>query len=743
MAENQLSFDIKIGGNQDQALGSLKAQLKEATQEVQALSDKFGATSEQAIEAAKRAAELKDQIGDAATLVDAFNPDTKFKAFSQTLGTVAGGFSAVQGALGLLGSKGEDVEKTLAKVQSALALSQGLEQLGDLGAAFTNLKGVAIDTFKGIKAAIGSTGIGVLVLALGAIVTYWDDIKAAVSGVSEEQKKLLTDTQADVKAQQEKLSAIDSQDNVLKLQGKSEKEILGLKIKQTEAVIVATEKQVAQQKVVLQAQLAAEKRNKEILKGILTFVTAPLQLVIDGVNQVAKVFGKGFEFNVAEKLSGLVFDPKATEANGQKEIAALDKTLSDLKNKKAGFQLAVQNIDRQGAKTSNADAERIRKEKEAAEKEAQLILAEANKKLKTQQEQDLLSITEAYAEKKKKLELAGIKDNGDLAAAEQKEKQAVLDKYAKEAKDLKDKNDKEAKDKEIAFQTELNKITLETKLAGIKDEGEKARVELEANFKKQREDIDANEKFTAEQKTALKLELAKKEALALDALKLAEDKKIADSELAALDKRLADNEADLQIERSLLDQKDTLLKDAFAKKLITEEQYNAGVAANAKARTDIDKKEAETKVQLLQMTSQALTQAADILGKETAAGKTLAVAGALINTYQGIAAGVKLGFPLAIPAVAMAAATGFSAVKNILAVKTPGGSSGGAANISAPNVSAMAPMAPPQPQAQTTSLNTQTINALGNQAQRAYVVESDVTSSQQRIAAIQQRARFG
>jgi len=175
MAENQLSFDIKIGGNQDQALGSLKAQLKEATQEVQALSDKFGATSEQAIEAAKRAAELKDQIGDAATLVDAFNPDTKFKAFSQTLGTVAGGFSAVQGALGLLGSKGEDVEKTLAKVQSALALSQGLEQLGDLGAAFTNLKGVAIDTFKGIKAAIGSTGIGVLVVALGAIVTYWDD----------------------------------------------------------------------------------------------------------------------------------------------------------------------------------------------------------------------------------------------------------------------------------------------------------------------------------------------------------------------------------------------------------------------------------------------------------------------------------------------------------------------------------------------------------------------------------------
>ena len=746
----KLTFDIQVGGNQDQALGSLKAQLKQATQEVQALSDKFGATSEQAIEAAKRAAELKDQIGDAATLVDAFNPDTKFKAFSQTLGTVAGGFSAVQGALGLLGSKGEDVEKTLAKVQSALALSQGLEQLGDLGAAFTNLKGVAVDTFKGIKAAIGSTGIGVLVVALGAIVAYWDDIKEAVSGVSEEQKKLLTDTEADVKAQQEKLSAIDSQDNVLKLQGKSERDILGLKIKQTEQVIVATEKQVAQQKIVLQAQLAAEKRNKEILKGILTFVTAPLQLVIDGVNQVAKVFGKGFEFNVAEKLSGLVFDPKATEANGLKEIAALDKTLGDLKNKKAGYQLAVQNIDKQGASKSASDAERLRKEREAAEKEAQAILAEANKKLKTQQEQDLLNITEAYAEKQKKLALAGIKDNGDLAAAEQKERQAVLDKYAKEAKDLKDKNDKEAKDKEIAFQTELNKITLETKLAGIKDEGEKARVELEANFKKQREDIDANEKFTAEQKTALKIELAKKEALALEALKLAEDKKISDSELAALDKKLADNEADLQIERRLLGQKDTLLKEAFAKKLITEEQYNAGVAANAKARTEIDKQETEAKVRNAEIASQLLNTIADVLGKNTAAGKAAAIASTTIDTYlsaqKAYASQLIPGDPSSPIRAAIAAGIaivgGIKNVKSILAVQTPSGGGGGSANISAPNLSG-APIAPPQPQAQTTSLNTQTINALGNQATRAYVVESDVTNSQQRMAAIQQRARFG
>jgi hypothetical protein len=54
MAEtNELSFNIKVGGNQDQALGSLKSQLREATAEVTKLSEQFGASSKEAVEAAK------------------------------------------------------------------------------------------------------------------------------------------------------------------------------------------------------------------------------------------------------------------------------------------------------------------------------------------------------------------------------------------------------------------------------------------------------------------------------------------------------------------------------------------------------------------------------------------------------------------------------------------------------------------------------------------------------------------
>ena len=146
MAQN-LDLNVNVNTNEaGKSLGSLKSQLKEAQAEVVALSDKFGATSKEAIEAAKRAGELKDRIGDAKALTDAFNPDAKFKALTASLSGVAGGFAAVQGAMGLLGAESEDAQKMLLKVQSAMAISQGLQSVGE-----------AVDSFKNLGAVIKST----------------------------------------------------------------------------------------------------------------------------------------------------------------------------------------------------------------------------------------------------------------------------------------------------------------------------------------------------------------------------------------------------------------------------------------------------------------------------------------------------------------------------------------------------------------------------------------------------------
>jgi hypothetical protein len=162
-----------------EATKSLKAQLREAQQEVAALSDKFGATSKEAVEAAKRAAELKDRIGDAKALTDAFNPDAKFKALTSSLAGVAGGFAAVQGAMNLFGAESSEVEKTLLKVQSAMALAQGLQQVGESVDAFKQL-GAVVQSLTVVQkistaaqwlwnAAMAANPIGAIVAAIAAL----------------------------------------------------------------------------------------------------------------------------------------------------------------------------------------------------------------------------------------------------------------------------------------------------------------------------------------------------------------------------------------------------------------------------------------------------------------------------------------------------------------------------------------------------------------------------------------------
>jgi hypothetical protein len=343
MAEKKV-IELEVKTN----AASLKAQLREAQNEVNALSEKFGATSDQAINAAKNAARLKDAIGDAKALTDAFNPDAKFNALSSSIGGVLNGFQAFEGALGLVGVEGEAVQATLLKVQSAMALSQGLQGLGEARDSFKQLGAVAGNALKGIKTGLAATGIGLFVVVLGTIVAYWDDIKAAVSGVSEEQKKLNANSQKNLDIQKAKLTAIGSQDNILKLQGKSERDILNIKIAQTNEVIKATKQQLLNNEKTALAQIEASQRNKEILSGILQFISIPLSLVLRTIDDAGKLLGKDFGLNqkLYGSISGMLFNPEDTK----KEIAAVkaetEKGLKELENTRAGYQLAVKAIDK-------------------------------------------------------------------------------------------------------------------------------------------------------------------------------------------------------------------------------------------------------------------------------------------------------------------------------------------------------------------------------------------------------------
>lgn len=251
-------IDIQIKGNADQAVGSLKSQLREAQAEVATLSDKFGATSQEAINAAKRAGELKDRIGDAKALTDAFNPDAKFKALSASLSGVAGGFAAVQGGMALFGSQSEDVEKTLLKVQSAMALSQGLQSIGESVDSFKQL-GAVVKSYAIVQkastaaqwlwnAAMTANPLGAIVLAITAVIaagyglikffgTVEISSKKAMIGI-QENAKALQDSERITKKHNEALKdSANYQYEMAKASGASAKELQAISIKQANADI--------------------------------------------------------------------------------------------------------------------------------------------------------------------------------------------------------------------------------------------------------------------------------------------------------------------------------------------------------------------------------------------------------------------------------------------------------------------------------------------------------------------------
>lgn len=206
MAEKK-TIELEIKSNLDSAeksVSSLKSQLRQAQAEVASLSDKFGATSKEAVKAAQKAAELADRIGDAKALTEAFNPDAKFRALSGSLAGVAGGFSAVTGLMGALGSESKDVEQAILKVQSAMAIASGLQAVGESVDQFKILATVIKNTsiaqraltiyqsaynyvnaattvgLKLLRGAMISTGIGALVIGIGMLIANFDKVKATI-----------------------------------------------------------------------------------------------------------------------------------------------------------------------------------------------------------------------------------------------------------------------------------------------------------------------------------------------------------------------------------------------------------------------------------------------------------------------------------------------------------------------------------------------------------------------------------
>jgi len=135
----------------------LTTQLRGMKEELSRMDQAGQAGSKAFVKLSVEAAKLEDQIGNTARVVRTLASNTKnIDAVVGAVTGLASAFSVAQGAAALLGGENQDLQKALLKVQAAMAIATGLQQLQN-----TLLKeGAVVQGFYAAKTAIVTTVTG-------------------------------------------------------------------------------------------------------------------------------------------------------------------------------------------------------------------------------------------------------------------------------------------------------------------------------------------------------------------------------------------------------------------------------------------------------------------------------------------------------------------------------------------------------------------------------------------------------
>lgn len=696
MADKTLKINVEVGTTSIDALETKLKTLQDSIKTKGVGTQEFNQLSTQI-------QSVTAQLEQANNKVRGFDAEKKIMAMDGAIKTLSGTVSGVVGVFGLLGVESDKLGEFEKKAASAIAFGMGIK---DVSEGFQQLaKSEALATIGAklfgntLKTALVASGIGALVVALGVIVAYWDDIMAAVSGVSTETQDLLETQQKGVAAEEAKLTTLNGQDNILKLQGKSEDDIIKLKQAQTKEVIKQLEGQLVTQEAIKKAQVETAERNKTILQNIIRLVSAPLTLLLAGIDAAGKAFGK--DFGLEEGFSGgiakMVFNPEEVAKEGDKAIDETKKKLLELKNQDAGFTLTL---------NKNA-ADRKKKAAEDSKAEADRLKAEAEAKKKAAQ--DEINANEALQQSIDELAAARLKKSTDEIQQIRDEEAVKEQAYLREVQRIKDLMALEAVGsvEYKALQTELNNLDATR----------------------------ASEKITAEQNITLKQQEEQQKRVEAALAQRDLDLAIEEEKLALEEEKYAQKTA-LEVERN------TLERDAaLANTELTEAQRTGIIELysqreqNIKKQAEKDEKERKQilEQQKLAIVADGLGAIASILGEGSKVGKAFAVSQALMNTYLGVTQVLAnkttipepFGTIQKVVSIAGVLATGFKAVKQITATP-PMATSAGGASMTAPSAPATMTSGASLP-AQAPKVPE--INPF--QTIRAYVLAGDVRSGQE------------
>lgn len=199
-------------------------------------------------------------------------------------------------------------------------------------------------SLKATRGALLATGIGALVVALGAVVAYWDDIKMFITGSNgelERQQELISENTTELERE---LKIISDTENILKLQGETDAQILERKKEVLKTLI----KSNAQELVIAQNRLkslkAQEKAGTSSLERMFKFAQTSATNLGLAIDTVLSKLGLNTEFaeninqggdSVIEGIFGTEADKKEVE----KRINEITDQINAAQNQLAGFEL--------------------------------------------------------------------------------------------------------------------------------------------------------------------------------------------------------------------------------------------------------------------------------------------------------------------------------------------------------------------------------------------------------------------
>lgn len=693
---------------------SLKTQLKQ-------LKERLGTLDEGSNEfknLVREAGALQDKIGDLNQSVKNFASDTSnLDAAIGGIQGITGAFGIAQGASALLGDENEDLQKTLVKVEAAMALVTSVQLVANTlqkeSALMTGLSKISLDklslSFKGLRGAILATGIGALVVALGFLVANWDKVSSAISRVSAKQKLYneVTTTALDNVAKE--LSASD------KLQATLKDESISREDK------VKAVKKLQKEYPDLLSNVNAEKNSIEdinkalVLNTQLTLLKAQQDAVAElraGAlkEQIKAVVDAqtGANIGLVDEIQALSYNMKAKDVANNKTVNSIklkQKEIKVLDDLDKVFQEQIKAIEKKGAVVG--EVEKVEKKSNDNAKERAQEAKRIAEEIAKAEEDRLNNIKDLENEYQDEIGKLADENYENTLTEQEREIRAVEQKYFT----LLEKAKGNAEDLKIVETAKENELTA----LKIKSQAERDAIDKANNEKRI-----ANEDDVFELKQSLTLTAQEQEDMAL--VKSYESKYL-----------LAEGDAELT---KALD-----VKRAEERKAITD-KYDA--------------KELESKKQLNQakvdLAGKGLTLISDLSnlfakGDEQSARrnfkiqKAVSLAEAGISTVQGIqnAYTSALKSPItavnpAYPFIQAGVAGAFGAVNIAKIAKTQ--YQGTTPDTKVPNT------APPPPN--TDEPNTVTapnFNVVGNNGQnqlgqlsqnpiQAYVVSGEVTSAQ-------------